>query len=322
MPAQHEPRRSAAQRPPGNASADRPGHAAVSTRRRLSRWRRGKWLLAGFALAATVSLGATSLDAPNASAATSPAECNLAELELRNDTVAMSSLMGYVDWQAGVLESNLTNATGERAAWNLDDAQRRFNYMAVELSNDRYFAMATCGLTPAIQPVLDKAVEMRNKITNTLNRVLPKSADAIIREPDGFDPCNPAQFHAGAFAGSAAAALQAAPPSPVVVSLSRSRYPESARHIEDAVRAGKPKILTIARDRCVANRRASMQPHKGLKAPGMDRDEYPFAMSAQGGAGASVRLIPASDNRGAGSTIGSALRPYPNGTQFTINIVP
>ena len=54
--------------------------------------------------------------------------------------------------------------------------------------------------------------------------------------------------------------------------------------------------------------------------PGLDRDEYPPAMSKEGGTGASVKLINPSDNRGSGSSISGKLRKYPNGTKYRIII--
>jgi Deoxyribonuclease NucA/NucB len=49
-----------------------------------------------------------------------------------------------------------------------------------------------------------------------------------------------------------------------------------------------------------------------------DRDEYPPAVSQEGGKGASVRPIDPSDNRGAESTMGKQMQSYPNGTQVEI----
>ena len=104
----------------------------------------------------------------------------------------------------------------------------------------------------------------------------------------------------------------------VEVSLSRSKYPESAKHIEDAIGNGHPDTLTIDRGGAKTNRSQSL---KGTeRVPGKDRDEYPPAMFKEGGAGASVRPISRSDNRGAGSTIGHQLRPYSDGTKVKIVI--
>lgn len=104
----------------------------------------------------------------------------------------------------------------------------------------------------------------------------------------------------------------------VEIEISRKKYPESAKHIEDAIADGKPDVLTIDRANARANRKASL---KGIdKVPGKDLDEYPPAMFMEGGSGASVRPINPSDNRGAGSAFGHQLRQYPNGTKIRMNI--
>ena len=60
---------------------------------------------------------------------------------------------------------------------------------------------------------------------------------------------------------------------------------------------------------------------KGVETiPGKDRDEYPPAMSKEGGEGSSVRRMEPSDNRGSGASISRKLRGYPNGTTFRIVI--
>jgi hypothetical protein len=100
--------------------------------------------------------------------------------------------------------------------------------------------------------------------------------------------------------------------------ISRSKYPESAQHIEDAIKNGQPDILTINRGGAKSNRRDSL---KGLKkVQSKDLDEYPPAMFKEGGSGASVRPISPSDNRGAGSSMGHQLRQYPDGTKIRIKI--
>lgn len=53
----------------------------------------------------------------------------------------------------------------------------------------------------------------------------------------------------------------------------------------------------------------------------MDLDEYPPAMSMEGGKGASVRAILRSDNRGSDSSAGHQLRGYNNGVKFRYKIV-
>ncbi len=104
------------------------------------------------------------------------------------------------------------------------------------------------------------------------------------------------------------------------IELSRSKYPEAAKHILDAIAAGHSDILTIDRANARKNRKESL---KGINTiSGKDRDEYPPAMFKEGGTGASVRHITSSDNRGAGSTIGQACKLLPNGTKIKLKIVP
>ncbi len=104
----------------------------------------------------------------------------------------------------------------------------------------------------------------------------------------------------------------------VEVKLSKKKYPESAQHIEEAIKDGQPNTLTIDRGGASSRRKASL---KGVDTvPGLDRDEYPPAMSKEGGTGASIKLIDPSDNRGSGSSISSQLRKHPNGTKYRIVI--
>ncbi len=116
-----------------------------------------------------------------------------------------------------------------------------------------------------------------------------------------------------------------APPKPapsydvVEIAISKNKYPESAQHIEDAIASGHPDVLTIEREGAKENRKLAQE---GVaKVEGKDLDEYPPAMFAEGGKGASVRPIDPSDNRGAGASMGNQLRGYPDGTHVKIEIV-
>ena len=104
----------------------------------------------------------------------------------------------------------------------------------------------------------------------------------------------------------------------VGIKMSRSKYPESVKHIEDAIKNGQPEELTLDRSGAKANRRASLKGHQ--KIPNLDLDEYPPAMSKEGGFGADIRGINRSDNRGSGSSAGHQLRNYPDGTKFHYKI--
>ena len=104
----------------------------------------------------------------------------------------------------------------------------------------------------------------------------------------------------------------------VEVTISKSEYPETCSHIEDAINKGHEQFVTIDRKMAASNRAESLSgvPTK----PGFDRDEWPMAMFSEGGKGADIRYINPSDNRGAGSAIGSALKEYPDGTIVKIII--
>lgn len=97
------------------------------------------------------------------------------------------------------------------------------------------------------------------------------------------------------------------------------RYPLTADHISDAIAAGHPSVCTIDRDGADANRRESLAgiPTKS----GYDRDEWPMAVCEEGGAGASVRYVPSSDNRGSGAWVGNAIEDFSDGTRvkFILN---
>lgn len=159
-------------------------------------------------------------------------------------------------------------------------------------------------------------------------------SDTITSEEDGYEPClDDASVHAAPAADNGSGDGKNAVPlagTVVKVDLSESKYPESTQHIKDAIAAGAPAVLTLDRrdppgtankdKKCTKRRKLSLKGHK--KVSGKDLDEYPFAMTSEGGTGASVRPINPSDNRGSGSTIGNALRSQPDGTQFQINFVP
>lgn len=264
------------------------------------------------------------------------------------DCGSLDSLTGSFDNELVTVHQNINSyletISNEGPTQNgTDAAYALFDYETVELpvwhQEEAVYAAALTRLdcdtsTTGAYPFL--AEQMTNS-TNELNEVegLLTSAeenetveDTISSEEDGYDPCEDAAtiqsapLAADRDAGSGGAVQNVVPlaGNVVQIDLSEAKYPESAKHIKDAIAAGKPKTLTVNRTLCKKNRRASLRGVQVIK--GKDRDEYPFAMTAEGGAGASVRHIDPKDNRGSGSTIGGALRQHPDGTQFEINIVP
>jgi hypothetical protein len=88
---------------------------------------------------------------------------------------------------------------------------------------------------------------------------------------------------------------------PTEVVVESAQHPEAVQHIQEAQAAGHPSVLTVNRPVAPANRRAAQEGTKIVK--GKDRDEYPPAMTTEGGKGASVKHIDPHDNRGAGASI-------------------
>ncbi|MDD9271633.1 NucA/NucB deoxyribonuclease domain-containing protein [Paenibacillus sp. GCM10023248] len=106
--------------------------------------------------------------------------------------------------------------------------------------------------------------------------------------------------------------------STVTLVFPKDRYPETAAHIQSAIEHGESNICTIDRAGAEHNRDLSL---KGVPTKkGYDRDEWPMAMCAEGGAGADIQYVAPSDNRGAGSWISNQLEKYPDGTRVEIMV--
>lgn len=105
----------------------------------------------------------------------------------------------------------------------------------------------------------------------------------------------------------------------LVRSIARKQYPQTIDHIGQAMKKKKSQKMRIARKKAKANRRDSLHNYPTRK--GKDRDEWPMAMFDKGGTGAHVKYIDPSDNRGAGSAIGGALKPFKDGTEVRFNLV-
>lgn len=106
------------------------------------------------------------------------------------------------------------------------------------------------------------------------------------------------------------------------VIISRSRYPQSANHIDHAQRQGQPSVVHIDRAGATGRRSASTGSVNRYRKPGphYDRDEYPPAFVREGGHNANVRYIHRRDNRGAGAVMGAQTRSLPDGSKIRIVI--
>ncbi|MGY5359883.1 RHS repeat-associated core domain-containing protein, partial [Cronobacter dublinensis] len=104
----------------------------------------------------------------------------------------------------------------------------------------------------------------------------------------------------------------------IVLVLTKKEYKQTFGHIEDVINQRNKDIYTISRSSAHMNRNESLKGYPTKE--GFDRDEFPMAMFKEGGKGASVRYIDPSDNRGAGSSIANALKPFPDGTKVKIKV--
>ena len=104
-----------------------------------------------------------------------------------------------------------------------------------------------------------------------------------------------------------------------ILRISEAEYPETTRHIKRAIQKGKPDVVTIDRTGAPSQRQKSILGTESKK--GLDRDEWPMAMFVEGGVGADIEHISPGDNRGAGASIGAALRQCDEGDKVKIIII-
>ena len=115
-------------------------------------------------------------------------------------------------------------------------------------------------------------------------------------------------------------AAQQAAGKPRDVIIQRSKHPEAAAHIEHAQKNGQPTVLNIDRAGAAERRRESTGRVNLNPKPAThyERDEYPPAMTRQGGHNANVRFINPHDNRGAGSSMRAQTRDLPDGSKIRV----
>jgi len=95
-----------------------------------------------------------------------------------------------------------------------------------------------------------------------------------------------------------------------------TKYPQSARHAQDAIDSGVPPVGVVDRSGARARRRGRLESESTV--PGMDRDEFPPAVLDNDGGPFSVRPISPSDNRGAGASMGHQLDGIPDGDPVVV----
>jgi len=107
-----------------------------------------------------------------------------------------------------------------------------------------------------------------------------------------------------------------------VLKISRSRMPRIAAHIEDAQTRRYPGVLTYAPQMQRINRAIACGGF--VPTHGGTCDEYPFAVTMEGGLGASIAEVPLQEQRRQGGTISSFVRRHKllPGNQFLVLVVP
>jgi hypothetical protein len=109
------------------------------------------------------------------------------------------------------------------------------------------------------------------------------------------------------------------------ITFSTTKYPYIRKHFLAALRKGWPRTLVV--NRTGADKRRERLLEGVATKPGYDRDEYPPAVGRGRGAGltrgsdptgwrANVTLVPSSENRSHGSSMGLKLRRFCSGTKF------
>ena len=111
-----------------------------------------------------------------------------------------------------------------------------------------------------------------------------------------------------------------------VVVVKLDKYPMILRHVRYAVRYPgedgyvEVRVLTLERNHADRRRRAALK--RFPTKPGYDRDEYPPAVSEEGGLGSDVRYVRSGENRAAGASMGNQLEDYCDGQRFRIALRP
>jgi hypothetical protein len=91
------------------------------------------------------------------------------------------------------------------------------------------------------------------------------------------------------------------------------------RHALYAIRLGHPQLLHKGRPGTSDRNRDAWERKQGKRFPtrrGFDRDEYPPAMSVEGGADTHLRYVPSAENQAQGRELGKQTRAYCPGQAF------
>ena len=102
-------------------------------------------------------------------------------------------------------------------------------------------------------------------------------------------------------------------------------YPSVYHHHKVAIeQRGKPIFLTVDLNSKNKKRRRNQATGRYPSRPPFEKDEYPYAMTMEGGAGASVMYVPQHENRSHGNYLGTIRRAYNmrTGDIFKVELAP
>jgi hypothetical protein len=121
---------------------------------------------------------------------------------------------------------------------------------------------------------------------------------------------------------------------PPIFEIDWNKHPQLADNIWHAQKAGHPNILTrcdlaikIANRSVVMDYEVGSQQYRVPTTSPLDRDEYPFACTLEGGGGAWIGHVHYSQNRAMGSPLwqffkANGIEPYPSpNSKFKVRIL-
>ncbi|KAA8476146.1 RHS repeat-associated protein [Arcticibacter tournemirensis] len=98
--------------------------------------------------------------------------------------------------------------------------------------------------------------------------------------------------------------------------------PNIYRHTLNSFRLGKPQVLHYDSDKKRRTKRRYQATQSYLPKPGMQRDEYPYASTFEGGAGANVAYVPSIENSRQGQSLANLYSDMNQGEAFLVLPVP
>jgi Deoxyribonuclease NucA/NucB len=106
--------------------------------------------------------------------------------------------------------------------------------------------------------------------------------------------------------------------------VSESVTPNIYRHTLNSFRKGQPEVLHYDsnKENQAERRKEAMKGYPSRGAEGLQRDEYPYASTIEGGAGADVAYVPSKENSSQGGSLGALYKTLKSGDGFLVLPVP